>query len=137
LFFGDKCLFLGKKQRDNAIFFILLKNKNMDLLTIHYGIQGNGVCYGLTYSHYNIVKKLLPHAQPAKAVFVEYDFRGDFKTRRPELERIVFPTLVGTYDENELKQFKRIEFVKTPEMVVTYVIDQTNPQQEDQYYVQK
>jgi hypothetical protein len=101
----------------------------MDKLTIHYGIQGNGISYGLTYGHYKAVKELLPHAQPAKGVFVEYDFRTDFQTHRPELERIVFPTLVGTYDEEELKQFKRIEFVKTPEMVVTYVIDQTIPLQ--------
>lgn len=100
----------------------------MDKLTIHYGIQGNGISYGLTYSDYNAVKKLLPHAQPSKGVFVEYDFRSDFKTHRPELERYVFPTLVGTYDEEELKQFKRIEFVKTPEMKVTYIIDQTTPQ---------
>ena len=104
----------------------------MDKLTIHYGIQGNGISFGLTYSDYKAVKKLLPHAQPSKGVFVEYDFRTDFKTRRPQLERIVFPTLVGTYDEAELKQFKHIEFVKTPEMVVTYIIDQTTPQYDSQ-----
>ena len=100
----------------------------MDKLTIHYGIQGNGISFGLTYDDYKTVKKLFPHAQPSKGVFVKYDFRTDFETNRPQLERYVFPTLVGTYDEAELKQFKRIEFVKTPEMKVTYIIDQTTPQ---------
>ena len=104
----------------------------MDKLTIHYGIQGTGISYGLTYGDYNLVKKLFPHLQPSKGVFVQYDFRTDFQTNRPELERYVFPTLVGTYDENELKKFKRIEFVKTPEMKVTYIIDQTIPQNDSQ-----
>lgn len=104
----------------------------MDKLTIHYGIQGNGISYGLTYGDYNKVKKLFPHLQPSKGVFVEYDFRSDFKTNRPQLEQYVFPTLVGTYDEAILKQFKRVEFVKTPEMKVTYVIDQNSPQYDNQ-----
>ena len=104
----------------------------MDKLTIHYGVQGNGFSYGLTYTHYNLVKKLFPHLQPSKGVFIEYDFRSDFKTNHPQLERVVFPTLVGTYDENELKKFKYIEFVKTPEMVVTYTIDQNSPQYDSQ-----
>ncbi len=104
----------------------------MDLLTIHYGIQGNGISFGLTYSDYKAVKQLLPHAQPSKGVFVGYDFQTDFETNRPQLERYVFPTLVGTYDETELKQFKRIEFVKTPEMKVTYIIDQNAPQHDSQ-----
>ena len=104
----------------------------MDKLTIHYGIQGNGISYGLTYGDYNLVKELFPQLQPSKGVFVEYDYRSDFKINRPQLERIVFPTLVGTYDENILKQFKHVEFVKTPEMVVTYIIDQNTPQYDSQ-----
>ena len=95
----------------------------MDTLTIHYGIQGNGISFGLTYDDYKMVKKLFPHAQPSKGVFVEYDMKSNFKAYRPQLERYVFPTLVGMIDEKDLKQFKRIEFVKTPEMKVTYVIE--------------
>jgi radical SAM superfamily enzyme with C-terminal helix-hairpin-helix motif len=104
----------------------------MDTLTIHYGIQGNGISFGLTYDDYKMLKKLFPHAQPSKGVFVEYDMKSNFKAYRPQLERYVFPTLVGMIDEKDLKQFKRIEFVKTPEMKVTYVIEpnalQNDPQ---------
>ena len=104
----------------------------MDKLTIHYGIQGNGINYVLTYGDYNKIKKLFPHLQPSKGVFVQYDFRTDFQTNRPELERYVFPTLVGTYDENELKEFKHVEFIKMPEMEVTYIIDQNATQYDSQ-----
>ena len=104
----------------------------MDKLTIHYGIQGNGITFGLTHDDYIKVKKLLPQAQPAKSVFVEYDFRSNFKDYRPQLERYVFPTLVGTYEETDLKQFKHIEFVKTPEMIVTYTIEPNTPQYDSQ-----
>ena len=104
----------------------------MDTLTIHYGIQGNGISFGLTYDDYKMVKQLFPHAQPSKGVFVEYDIKSNFKDYRPQLERYVFPTLVGMIDEKDLKQFKRIEFVKTPEMKVTYVIEQTALQNDKQ-----
>ena len=95
----------------------------MDTLTIHYGIQSNGISFGLTYTDYNMLKTLFPHAQPAKGFFVEYDRKSTFKVYRPQLERYVVPVLVGMMDEKDLKQFKRIEFVKTPEMQVTYVIE--------------
>ena len=104
----------------------------MDKLTIHYGVQGNGINFGLRYDHYKMVKAMFPNAQPSKGVFVQYDFRVDFEHHRPQLERIVFPTLVGTFDDADLKQFKHIEFVKTPEMIVTYVIDQTTSQYDSQ-----
>jgi hypothetical protein len=96
----------------------------MDKITIHYGIQGNGISFGLTYSDYQSIKKNFPSAQPSKGVFVSYDIHSDFKTNRPLLEKYVFPALVGMMSESELKQFKHIEFMKTPEMVVTYIIEQ-------------
>ena len=36
------------------------------------------------------------------------------------------------FDESDLKQFKHIEFVKTPEMTVTYTIEQNTPQYDAQ-----
>jgi hypothetical protein len=61
----------------------------MEKITIHYGIQGNGISFGLTWNDYQKVKKMFPNAQPSKGVFVSYDFRTDFKTNRPQLERYV------------------------------------------------
>jgi hypothetical protein len=105
----------------------------MDKITIHYGIQGNGISFGLTYTDYQNIKKVFPTAQPSQGVFVEYDMRSDFKTNRPLLERYVFPALVGVMNDADLKQFKHIEFMKTPEMEVTYIIEQN---QQDESKVQ-
>ena len=104
----------------------------MDKITIHYGIQGNGLSFGLTATDYKAIKQAFPKAQPSKGVFVEYDMRSNFKEYRPQLERYIFPTLVGMFEEGDLKQFKRIEFVKTPQMIVTYIIEQNQYEQKIQ-----
>ena len=109
----------------------------MEKITIYYGIQGNGVSFGLALDDYNAIKQQFPNAQPAKGVFVEYDFRTNFADYRPHLEGYVFPALVGLADPTDLKKFERIEFVKTPGLTVTYVIEQNKKQnqyeQEEQF----
>ena len=100
----------------------------MEKIRIFYGIQGNGVSFGLALGDYNAIKARFPDAQPSKGVFVEYDFRTNFADYRPHLERYVFPALVGLANEADLKQFERIEFVKTPGLTVTYVIEQNKKQ---------
>ena len=109
----------------------------MEKITIYYGIQGNGVSFGLALGDYKAIKQAFPDAQPSKGVFVEYDFRTNFADYRPHLERYVFPALVGLADQTDLKKFERIEFVKTPGLTVTYVIEQNKKQhkyeQEEQF----
>ena len=100
----------------------------MEKITIYYGIQGNGVSFGLDIDDYKAIKQTFPDAQPSKGVFVEYDFRTNFADYRPHLERYVFPALVGLADQTDLKKFERIEFVKTPGLTVTYVIEQNKKQ---------
>ena len=101
----------------------------MDKITIHYGIQGNGISFGLTYNDYQNIKKNFPNAQPSQGVFIEYDIRSDFKTNRPLLEKYVFPALLGFPNETELKKIKTIEFVKTPGFIVTHTIKQNYEQE--------
>ena len=109
----------------------------MEKITIYYGIQGNGVSFGLDTDDYDAIKRAFPDAQPSMGVFVEYDFRTNFADYRPHLERYVFPTLVGVANPTDLKKFERIEFVKTPGLTVTYVIEQNKKQhhyeQEEQF----
>ena len=109
----------------------------MEKITIYYGIQGNGVSFGLDIDDYKAIKQAFPDAQPSKGVFVEYDFRTNFADYRPHLERYVFPALVGLADQTDLKKFERIEFVKTLGLTVTYVIEQNKKQhqyeQEEQF----
>jgi ethanolamine utilization protein EutP (predicted NTPase) len=96
----------------------------MEKLTIYYGIQGNGMRFNLMVQHYKTIKTLFPNAQPAKGIFVEYDMRSNFADYHPQLERHVFPALVGVVTKDDLARFKRIEFVKTPELTITYTIEQ-------------
>jgi hypothetical protein len=106
----------------------------MEKLIIHYGIQGNGMKFGLTVRNFNTIKALFPDAQPAKGVFVEYDMRTNFAQYHPHLERYVFPALLGLANDADLKKIKKVEFVKTPEMIVTHTIEQS---QTPEYYEQE
>lgn len=96
----------------------------MKYLTIHYGVQGNGIKFGLTLRNYNAIKIAFPNAQPAKGLFVEYDMRTNFENYHPHLEKYIFPALLGLANEADLKQFHKIDFVKTPEMTITFTIEQ-------------
>ena len=100
----------------------------MEKITIYYGIQGNGVSFGLDIEDYDAIKKQFPDAQPSMGVFVEYDIRSNFADYRPQLERYVFPALVGVANDADLKKFDRIEFVKTPGLIVTHIIEQNKKQ---------
>ena len=104
----------------------------MEKITIYYGIQGNGVSFGLDIDDYRAIKKQFPNAQPSKGVFVEYDMRSNFADYRPQLERYVFPALVGVVNDEDLKKFDRIEFVKTPGLIVTYIIEQNKKQNQNE-----
>ena len=104
----------------------------MEKITIYYGIQGNGIRFGLAVKHYKAIKELFPDAQPAKGVFIEYDMRSNFADYHPQLERYVFPALVGTPNDADLKKIERVEFVLTPDMIVTYTIEQTKNQNKNE-----
>ena len=96
----------------------------MEKIRILYGVQGNGMTFGLDSDDYNSIKACFPNAQPAKRIFIEYDWRSDFKKNHAQLEKYVFPALVGLDNEEDLKKIKRIEFYYSLEGKVTYIIEQ-------------
>ena len=104
----------------------------MEKITIYFSIQGNGVKFSLDTEDYLYIKSYFGHAQPAMGVFVEYDMRSDFAVYHPHLERYVFPALVGVAKEEDLKRFDRIEFIKTPQMELTYTIEQNQTERQGQ-----
>ncbi len=104
----------------------------MEKITIYYGIQGNGISFGLASKHYKAIKELFPDAQPAKGVFVEYDMRSNFADYHPQLERYVFPALIGATNDADLRKIERVEFILTPDMVLTYTIEQTKKQSQNE-----
>ena len=104
----------------------------MEKIIIYYGIQGNGIKFNMGPKHYKAVKELFPDAQPAKGVFVEYDFRTNFADYHPHLERYVFPALVGLANTADLETIKRIEFIKTPGMTLAHTIEQNKKQNQNE-----
>ena len=103
----------------------------MEKLQIHYGVQGDGMTFLLRWNDPVPFKEKFPNAQPPKSIFVTYDWRTDFANYHANLEKYIFPALMGFQNDEDLKQFKTIEFVKMPERKVTYTIEQ-NKQYEQQ-----
>ncbi len=96
----------------------------MEKIQIEYGVQGDGMTFGLRLTDYDIIKKMFPDAQPPESIFVVYDMKTDFANYHANLEKYIFPALMGFKNDDDLKRFKKIEFVKMPEERVTYTIEQ-------------
>ena len=96
----------------------------MEKLQILYGVQGDGMTFLLQLKDFNAFKEKFPNAKPPKSIFVTYDWRTDFANYHANLEKYIFPALMGFQNDEDLKQFKTIEFVKMPEERVTYTIEQ-------------
>ncbi len=108
----------------------------MEKITIYYGTQGNGMTFRMALGDYDAIKVQFPDAQPAKRVFVEYDFRTNFADYHPHLERYVFPALVGLANAADLKKIGRIEFLKTPGSILTFTIEQNKKQHQNEQEIQ-
>ena len=104
----------------------------MEKLQIEYGVQGDGMTFGLRSSDQRAVQKMFPDAQQPESIFVIYDWRVDFVNYHANLEKYIFPALMGLKNDADLKQFKTIEFVKMPERKVTFTIEQNQNEQNDQ-----
>jgi hypothetical protein len=108
----------------------------MEKIIIHYGIQGNGMRFNLSLGSYKAIKTLFPDAQPAKGLFVEYDFRTNFAEYHPHLENYIFPALLGLANQSDLTKIQRVDFVKTPERIVTYTIELNLKQNQHEQNIQ-
>ena len=95
----------------------------MEKLTIYYRFKGNGILFGPTSYDYETLKTVFSNAQPAKSIFVEYDWRSDFKNYHAQLENYIFPAIAGFPKAEDLKKIKTVEFMITPGRIVTYTIN--------------
>ena len=96
----------------------------MEKIMIFYGIQGNGITFELPLSDFQAIKEHFIDALPAEGIFVRFNRKNDFVKHHAQLEKYIFPALVGLSDESLLRTIRKIEFIKTPEMEVTYTIEQ-------------
>jgi hypothetical protein len=108
----------------------------MEKIKIYYGVQGNGMAFRMALDSYKAIKEQFKDAQPAKGVFVEFDFRTNFADYHPHLERYVFPALVGLANDADLDRIGIVEFIKTPELIVTYTIEQNKKQNQNEQKIQ-
>ncbi len=108
----------------------------MEKLEIHYGVQGDGMTFILGWDEYHYIQKMFPDAKPPKSIFVTYDWRSDFANYHANLEKYIFPALMGFVDDRDLQQFKKIEFIKMPEKKVTYTIEQNKKYEQNEQKVQ-
>lgn len=109
----------------------------MEKLQIYYGVQGDGMTFGLRPNDYTAIKAMFPDAQPPKSIFVVYDWRLDFANHHANLEKYIFPALMGFVNEQDLKKFKKIEFVKTPDMEVTFTIEQNEKHEQEKQLISR
>lgn len=93
----------------------------MEKIRIDYGIQGNGMVFELHLRDYEEIKRSYQDAQPAKSIFVQYDMRTNFAEYHPQLEKYVYPALVGFAKDEDFKKVKTIEFLYKNK--VTYTIE--------------
>lgn len=103
----------------------------MEKLRIYYGVQGNGITFELLLSAQRTIKEMFPDAQLPKSIFVCYDWRQDFANHHANLEKYIFPALLGLTNDQDLKKIKQVEFIKMPEEKVTYTIDQTKKYEQE------
>ena len=108
----------------------------MEKIRIYYSTQGNGLTFRMDLDDYKAIKAQFPDAQPAKGVFVEYDFRTNFADYHPHLERYVFPTLVGLADPADAEKIERIDFIKMPGQTLTFTIEQNKKQYQNEQEIQ-
>ena len=104
----------------------------MEKLQILYGVQGDGMTFTLGLGDYESLKNRFPDAKPPRSIFVIYDWRSDFANYHANLEKYIFPALMGFVDDKDLQQFKKVEFVKMPEERVTYTIENKKSKQNEQ-----
>ena len=105
--------------------------KKMEKLQIYYGVQGDGMTFCLPLRDYRTIQKMFPDAQLPESIFVGYDTKVDFANYHANLEKYIFPVLMGFKNEADLKKIKKIDFVKMPEQRVTYTIEQNEQYEQE------
>jgi hypothetical protein len=105
----------------------------MEKLTIYCTFKGNGILFGLIHKEHKELQALFPNALPARSIFIEYDMKSNFKEKETHLEKYVFPVIAGFPKTEDLQKIKKVEFVKTPENIVTFTI---NTEKNDEQQIQ-
>lgn len=97
----------------------------MENLKVYVSKTYDGYGFTLLPSQRAFIKTLFGEkAHPANQIMVDYDLKSGFEKFYSKLERFIIPALVGLDDQEDLKQFKEINFI---DPVTNNIIDTFNP----------
>ncbi|MFN8395107.1 MAG: hypothetical protein U0176_10700 [Bacteroidia bacterium] len=75
--------------------------------------QVNGYNFVLLPSIRELIKRLVPNAQPANNIFVGYDLKTPFDQNLSKVEAYIYPALLGVENREDLKSIGTINFIDT------------------------
>jgi hypothetical protein len=86
----------------------------MEAIKINVNKQADGYNFSISPSIRKLIKSLFPDANPANGIFVSYDLRTDFDRYITQLERFIYPALLGIDKDTDLQpKIDEIHFIDT------------------------
>lgn len=86
----------------------------MEAIRINVNKQMDGYTFSIPPSIRQLIKSLFPNSHPANNIFVAYDTKSDFELYYGQLERFIYPALLGIEKQSDLKEkVDEIQFVDT------------------------
>lgn len=86
----------------------------MESIKISVNKQMDGYTFSIAPSIRQLIKSWFPDAHPANTIFVNYDIKSDFELHYGNLERYIYPALLGIDNQKELNQkIDEIQFIDT------------------------
>lgn len=83
----------------------------MHTVEVLVGKQRGGYNFVLLPDIREMIRSLVPNAQPATNIFVGYEWRSDFENSLQQVESYIYPALLGIQNREDLKSIGAINFV--------------------------
>lgn len=86
----------------------------MEAIKINVNKQLDGYSFSIGPTIRHLITSWFPNAHPANNIFISYDTKIDFEHYYDNLERYIYPVLLGVGNEDELNQkVNEIIFIDT------------------------
>jgi hypothetical protein len=86
----------------------------MEAIRINVNKQMDGYTFSIGPSIRQMIRNWFPTAHPANSIFVSYDTKSGFEVSISNLEKYIYPALLGVDNQTELKtKVNEIQFIDT------------------------
>lgn len=86
----------------------------METIRINVNKQMDGYTFSILPSMRQLIKSMFPNSHPAEVIFVAYDTKSDFNLYYGELEKVIYPVILGISDQSTLNEkVNEIQFFDT------------------------